>query len=43
MFPQSEEKIAASPTASEYSQEEREIMLRLAHRAIESALDGSDL
>jgi AmmeMemoRadiSam system protein A len=43
MFPQSEEKIAATPTASEYSLEEREILLRLAHRAIDSSFDGSKL
>jgi AmmeMemoRadiSam system protein A len=41
--PQSDTKIAASPTTSEYSQEERLILLRLAHRAISSALDGSKL
>jgi len=43
MFPPSETKIAVTPTASEYSQEEREILLRLAHRAIDSAFDGSKL
>ena len=41
--PQSETKIAVTPTTSEYSQEERQILLQLAHRAINSALDGSDL
>ena len=43
MFPPSEAKIAVAPTTSEYSQEEREILLRLAHRAIDSALDGTKL
>ena len=43
MFPPSETKIAVTPTASEYSQEEREILLRLAHRAIDSSFDGSKL
>jgi len=43
MSPQSEAKLAVTPTTSEYSQEEREILLRLAHRAIDSARDGSDL
>jgi len=41
--PQSETKIAVTPTTSEYSQEERQILLQLAHHAINSALDGSDL
>jgi AmmeMemoRadiSam system protein A len=43
MFPQSEAKIAVAPTTSEYSQEEREVLLRLAHRAIDSAFDGGQL
>src|SRR5215471_11915524 len=43
MFPPSEAKLAVTPTASEYSQEEREILLRLAHQAINSALNGSQL
>jgi AmmeMemoRadiSam system protein A len=43
MSPQSEAKIAVTPTASEYSQEEREILLRLAHRAVDSALHGVNL
>jgi AmmeMemoRadiSam system protein A len=43
MFPQSEANIAVAPTTSEYSREEREILLRLAHRAIDSAFDGSQL
>jgi AmmeMemoRadiSam system protein A len=42
-FPQSETKLAVTPTTSEYSQEERQILLQLAHRAINSALDGSAL
>jgi hypothetical protein len=33
MFPQSEAKIVVTPAASEYSQEERDILLHLAHRA----------
>ena len=43
MSPQSEAKVAGNPTTSEYSQEEREILLRLAHRAINSALHGVNL
>jgi AmmeMemoRadiSam system protein A len=43
MFPRSEAKIAVAPATSEYSREEREILLRLAHRAIDSSFDGSQL
>src|SRR6516165_6924115 len=43
MSPQSEVKLAVTPTASEYSREERETLLRLAHCAIDSAFDGSKL
>jgi AmmeMemoRadiSam system protein A len=43
MYPQCEAKIAVLPTTSEYSQEEREILLRLAHRAIDSTFDGSKI
>jgi len=43
MFPQSEAKIVVTPAASEYSQEERDILLHLAHRAVDSAFDGSEL
>jgi AmmeMemoRadiSam system protein A len=43
MFPQSEAKVAATPNLPEFSEEERELLLRLAHRAIDSALDGSEL
>ena len=43
MYPQCEAKIAVSPTTSEYSQEEREILLRLAHRAIDSTFEGSKI
>jgi AmmeMemoRadiSam system protein A len=43
MFPQSEAMIAVRHTTSEYPQEEREALLRLAHRAIDSALTGTEL
>jgi AmmeMemoRadiSam system protein A len=43
MFPQSEAKVVVTPAASQYSQEERDILLHLAHRAVDSAFDGSQL
>jgi uncharacterized protein len=43
MSPQSETHSAPPPTTSEYSREEREILLHLAHRSIKSAFDGSSL
>src|SRR5450755_1350976 len=43
MSPWSETQAVTSPTISEYSQEERELLLQLAHRAIESALAGRKL
>ena len=43
MSPQPEVKLAVTPTASQYSREERETLLRLAHCAIDSAFDGSKL
>ena len=43
MFPQSEAKVVVTPAASQYSREERDILLHLAHRAVDSAFDGSEL
>src|SRR5215469_6843728 len=43
MSPQSEAKVAVSPAAPEYSQQERDILLHLAHHAIDSTFDGSAL
>jgi AmmeMemoRadiSam system protein A len=45
MSPWSEAHTGTVPTTSEYTQEERELLLQLAHRSIEAALDGrrSDL
>ena len=43
MSPRSEVKLAVTPTASAYSREERETLLRLAHCAIDSGFDGSKL
>jgi AmmeMemoRadiSam system protein A len=43
MFPQSEAKVAATSTPPEFSEEERDVLLRLARRAIDSAIDGSEL
>src|SRR5271165_1538541 len=40
MSPQSEAQFVTLPTTSEYSQEERKLLLRLAHRSIEAALQG---
>src|SRR5215472_13915635 len=43
MFPQSEAKVVVAAAASQYSQEERDMLLYLAHRAVDSAFDGSEL
>jgi len=43
MSPRSEVEAANSPTTAEYSQEERALLLQLAHRAIEAALQGMTL
>ena len=43
MSPQSEDARPAVAEASEYSAEERRALLRLAHRSIEAALEGSEL
>ena len=43
MSPSSETQSATSSTISEYSQEERELLLQLAHRSIEAALSGRKL
>jgi AmmeMemoRadiSam system protein A len=43
MYPQFETQSAASPTTSEYSQQERALLLQLAHRSIEFALAGQEL
>jgi|SRR5580700_742005 AmmeMemoRadiSam system protein A len=43
MSPWSETHFVAPPTTAEYSQQERELLLRLAHRSIEAALVGRKL
>lgn len=43
MFPQSEDARPVIAEASEYSAEERTTLLRLAHRSIESALEGLEV
>ena len=43
MSPQFETQSVASPTTPEYSQQERMLLLQLAHRSIESALAGQEL
>jgi AmmeMemoRadiSam system protein A len=43
MSPWSETQSATSSTISEYSQEERELLLQLAHRSIDAALSGRKL
>jgi AmmeMemoRadiSam system protein A len=43
MSPWSEAHSETLPTTSEYSQEERELLLQLAHRSIEAALEGKQL
>jgi len=40
MSPRSEANFETLPITSEYSQEERELLLQLAHRSIEAALEG---
>jgi len=40
MSPWSETDLVVPPRTAEYSQEERKILLRLAHRSIEAALEG---
>lgn len=39
----SEAHSETQPTTSEYSQEERELLLRLAHRSIEATLEGREI
>src|ERR1039458_1406203 len=43
MSPSSETQSATPSTTSEYAQEERELLLQLAHRSIEAALSGRKL
>ena len=43
MSPRSEVEAASSPAIAEYSHEERALLLQLAHRAIEAALQGMRL
>jgi AmmeMemoRadiSam system protein A len=43
MSPQSDAKVAVPITTSEYSQEERQQLLQLAHRAINATLEGRKL
>jgi AmmeMemoRadiSam system protein A len=43
MSPSSETQSATPSTTSEYTQEERELLLQLAHRSIEAALSGRKL
>src|SRR5664279_4502877 len=43
MSPRFETQSVSTPRVSEYSQEERELLLRLAHRSIEAALEGRKL
>ncbi len=43
MSPWSETHFVAPPTTAEYSQPERELLLRLAHQSIEAALEGKKL
>jgi uncharacterized protein len=43
MSPWSETQAATSPAISEFSQEERELLLQLAHRSIQAVLDGREL
>jgi AmmeMemoRadiSam system protein A len=43
MSPWSEAHFVASSTIGEYGQQERELLLRLAHRSIEAALEGRKL
>jgi AmmeMemoRadiSam system protein A len=43
MSPQSETHFAAMPATAEYSQQERELLLEVAQRSIEAALEGRKL
>ena len=43
MSPWSDTHFVARPTTAEYSQQERELLLELAHRSIETALEGRKL
>ncbi len=43
MSPWSETQSVSPSTTSEYSEEERRLLLQLAHRSIEAALDGREL
>src|SRR5271166_5836075 len=43
MSPQSETRLETPSPTSEYSKDERELLLQLAHRAINSALEGRQI
>jgi len=43
MSPWSETQAVTSPAISEFSQEERQLLLQLAHRSIQAVLDGREL
>ena len=43
MSPWFETQAVSPPTTSEYTEEERDLLLRLAHRSIEATLDGRKL